>query len=68
MTVPYLRMNLRNFKYLSLNYVPATRAAGNLDLVIPPLSNKIARFAFAPLEPPAAGQHIGWNHQRTAYT
>jgi len=27
--------------------------------VIPPESNKIARFAFDPLEPSPSGQHIG---------
>ena len=31
------------------------RAAGNFDLAILPRSNKIARFAFAPLSRPSPG-------------
>jgi hypothetical protein len=42
------------------------RAAANFDLVISASSNKIARFAFAPLEPPVVGQHIGWTHPHAA--
>jgi hypothetical protein len=38
------------------------RVAAKFDLVIEPPSNKIAGFAFAPLESPASGQHIGGNH------
>ena len=55
-------MNLRNFKSLSLNCAPGMPAVAKIELAICAPSNIITRFAFDPLEPPAPGQHIGWNH------
>jgi len=51
-----------NFNNLSSNYAPGTPGVAKIDLAICAPSNIITRFAFAPLEPPAFGQHIGCNH------